>query len=433
MPQSGTGKTVTTTEPKFVPAEGISLDVPGINVKIRLVDCVGYMIPGAVGHLEDGEERMVATPWCAEKMPFAKAAELGTEKVIKDHSTVGIVITTDGTIGTMDREEYREAESRVIKQLQQLGKPFITIVNSTNPEGVAAKNTAAEMEKQYGMPVIIMDCAKALVDEFVDMINKILGRFPVKEVLFDIPGYVQGLGEDHWLRRTLVENIKSWAEKFKTMDDMKDVVSDLADGSLVSSAEIRNIDMGTGQVDVRMEMADDLYYKIITELMGEDIDNDYQFSGLLREFVQGKRAYDRLRNAMEQVEECGYGIVQPAMSEMTLDEPEVFKQGNKYGVRITAKAPTLHIIKTDISTEVAPLVGSENQSQDLVVSLKKDMEQSDGSIWKTNIFGKSLYEMVSDQMESKISSVPDNIRGKMQKSLQKISDEGKEYFICIVI
>ena len=249
MPQSGTGKTITTTEPKFIPAEGVKLRLEGnsegvskgvmephIDIRIRLVDCVGYMIPGAMGHIEDGEERMVATPWSAEKLPFAQAAELGTEKVIKDHSTVGIVITTDGTIGTMDREEYREAEGKVIHQLQQLGKPFIVVVNSTKPDGVSARNTATEIHEKYGTSAIIMDCAKATAHEMAEMMMGILGRFPVREVAFDIPGYVEGLDKDHWLREKLVENIKSWTESFRTMDDMKEVISGLADGMMVKAA-----------------------------------------------------------------------------------------------------------------------------------------------------------------------------------------------------
>lgn len=434
MPQSGTGRTITTTEPKFIPAEAISLIMDdSFTMRIRLVDCVGYMVPGALGHTEEGEDRMVATPWSDEKLPFAQAAEIGTEKVIKDHSTVGIVVTSDGSIGTMAREDYRDAEEKVIRQLSELGKPFVVLMNSTDPEGARARNAAAELEGSHKVPVIRMDCARASERELNDMIVKLLGRFPVKEVLFQIPGYVEGLSADHWLRNQLAENIMNWAAKYDTMDSVRKVAGELADGDLVEVSEIRNIDMGTGEVDLRLEMAEDLYYRIITELMGENVENDYQFFGLLKEFSEAKMAYDKLRKAMEQVEERGYGIVEPHMSEMVLEEPEVFKQGDKYGIKIMAKAPTLHIIKTDITTEVAPVVGSEKQSEDLVVSLKEDMAESPNGIWDTNIFGKSLYEMVAEQMETKIDAVPDNIRVKMQKSLQKISDDGKEYFICIVI
>ncbi len=456
MPQSGSGRTITTTEPKFIPAEAVELRLggelqqvpksgggtalasasqmePSMSLNVRLVDCVGYMIPGAIGDTEDGRPRMVATPWDEDKMPFAQAAEIGTEKVICDHSTVGIVITTDGTIGTMERADYREAEERVIRQLIELRKPFVVVMNSTKPNSNTAQNAAGELAEKYGIPVIAMDCARASEGELNEMMTRLLGRFPVREVVFRVPGYVEGLDKDHWMKSELIEMIRYWAHSFDTIDDIKAAVHALVDGELLKDAVIRNMDMGTGEVELRLDMEESLYYKIITELMGEDVENDYQFFSLLREFSDAKKAYDKLRSAIEQVEDRGYGIVEPKLSEMVLDEPEVFKQGSKYGVKIRAKAPTLHIIKTDITTEVSPVVGSEKQSEDLVNSLKEELAQSPNGIWDTNIFGKTLHEMVAEQMENKIASVPDNIRGKMQRSLQKISDEGKEYFICIVI
>lgn len=434
MPQSGTGKTITTTEPKFIPAEAVKLDLSGnVNLKVRLVDCVGYLVPGAIGHMEDGEARMVDTPWNEEKLPFEEAAEIGTEKVIRDHSTIGIVVTTDGSIGTMSRESYEEAEARVIRQLLDLNKPFVIVMNSTRPQSEEARGLAAEIGDKYGVPVVRMDCAKASEGEIADMLKILLGRFPVREVSFGIPGYIEGLEKEHWLKSDLIENIRYWAQGFNTVEDLRNSVDALKDGEIVENARINSIDMGTGQIEIKLDIFESLYYKVITELMEEPVENDYQFFNLLREFSEAKRAYDKLRSAMMQVEAKGYGIVEPKLNEMSLDEPEVFRQGDKYGVKITAKAPTLHIIRTDITTEVSPVVGSEKQSQDLVDSLKDDLENSPNGIWDTNIFGKSLYEMVAEQMESKISSVPDNVRVKMQKSLQKISDEGKEYFICIVI
>ena len=434
MPQSGTGKTITTTEPKFIPAEAAKLEFDNnVNLKVRMVDCVGYLIPGAMGHMEDGEARMVATPWSEERIPFEEAAEIGTEKVIRDHSTIGIVVTTDGTIGTMGRDSYEAAEERVISQLAALNKPFVILLNSTAPSSASTRELADKMAERYGAPVMRIDCAKASESEINEIMTQLLGRFPVKEIAFQIPGYMEGLDTEHWLKQQVIENIKYWAESFNTIEDLKAAVSQLSDGDTIESAEIRNIDMGTGEIDLRLNMAEDLYYRIITELMGTRVDNDYEFFNLLKEFSDAKKAYDKLRGAMEQVEERGYGIVEPKLNEMVLDEPEVFKQGNKFGVKITAKAPTLHIIRTDITTEISPVVGSEKQSEDLVASLKEEMESSPNGIWDTNIFGKSLYEMVAEQMENKIAGVPDNIRVKMQKSLQKISDEGKEYFICIVI
>ena len=283
------------------------------------------------------------------------------------------------------------------------------------------------------MPVIAVDCARASEDDMDSIMGLLLDRFPVREVVFRTPGYMEGLERDHWLKSGLMENIKHWADSFSTAGDIRKVAGDLADGQMVESAEICMADMGTGEISIRLNMAGNLYYRIITELMGENVANDHDFFTMLREFASAKKAYDKLRDAMEQVERRGYGIVEPKLNEMTLDEPEVFRQGNRYGVRLTAKAPTLHIIQTDITTEVSPVVGSEKQSEELAASLREEMNDPDGRIWDTNIFGKSLYEMVAEQMETKIAAVPDNIRIKMQKSLQKISDEGKEYFICIVI
>lgn len=434
MPQSGTGKTITTTEPKFIPAEAVRLEFENnVNLRVRMVDCVGYLVPDAKGHTEDGEARMVATPWHKEKIPFERAAEIGTDRVIGEHSTVGVVVTTDGTIGTMERESYIEAEERVISRLRALHKPFVIILNSTRPADAATEELAESMAESYGVPVISLDCARASREQLNAVMIGLLGRFPVKEVTFRVPGYMEGLEPDHWLRKQIMQSIKHWSQSFDTIEELRAVAGSLADGDTIESVDISNIDMGTGQADIRLNMAEDLYYRIITELMGTPVDNDYKFFNLLREFAEAKRAYDKLRGAIAQVEERGYGIVEPKLSEMVLDEPEVFRQGNKFGVKIRAKAPTLHIIKTDITTEISPVVGSEKQSEDLVSSLKEEMSSSPNSIWDTNIFGKSLYEMVAEQMENKIAGVPDNIRVKMQKSLQKISDEGKEYFICIVI
>lgn len=434
MPQSGTGKTITTTEPKFIPAAAAKLQIGNnMNLHVRLVDCVGYLIPGAAGHMEDGESRMVSTPWDDEKMPFDEAAETGTEKVIKDHSTVGIVITTDGSIGTLPRESYRNAEEKVIRQLKSLGKPFVVIVNSTKPESTNAEATVREIKESYDVNAMIMDCAKANEGEMDVMMLRLLDMFPVKEVRFRVPGYLEGLDQAHWLKTELAHKILSWAQSFENIEDVKTCVNELVDGQNIERVEIRNIDLGTGQIEVAIEMEESLYYNVVGEMMEETVNNDYEFFSLLKEYSHAKKEYDKIKGAMQQVEACDYGIVQPKLSEMMLSEPEVFKEGGKYGVKMVAKAPTLHIIKTDITTEIAPLVGSEKQAEDLAATLKSDMDSSENGIWQTNIFGKTMYEMVSEQMQSKLTSVPDNVRTKMQKSLQKISDEGKEYFICIVI
>lgn len=434
MPQSGSGKTITTTEPKFIPAEAAHLSIENkMSLNVKLVDCVGYMVPGAVGHMEENRVRMVATPWNDEKIPFEEAAQIGTEKVIKEHSTIGIVITTDGTIGTMPRKNYIEAEEKVISQLLKINKPFIIIMNSIEPDGSNAKKAAEAVSEKFNVPVIPMDCARADEKEISDMMAVLLSRFPVREVIMKIPGYLEGLDNSHWLKQTLINSIRQWATSFDTVDDIKSSLKDIKEADTIENAYIDKVDMGRGEVVLQLDLPEVLYYKILSEFMGEEIADDTVFFKLIKEYADAKTKYDRLKNAVAQVEECGYGIVEPKLKEMTLQEPEVFKQGGKFGVKIYAKAPTLHIIKTDITTEVSPVVGSEKQAEDLADRLKTEMNEAPDKIWKTNIFGKTLYDMVEEQMENKIASVPDNVRGKMQKSLQKISDEGKEYFICIII
>lgn len=434
MPQSGSGRTITTTEPKFVPAEAASLQMPGnMNCRVRLVDCVGYLVPEALGHVEDGKSRMVGTPWDEEKISFEEAAEKGTRKVIEEHSTIGIVVTTDGTTSEIPRKNYEEAEEKVIHQLKELKKPFVIVVNSTEPQGTAAQMLAEGLEQQHQVPAMAVNCARMSSTELNQIVEKVLYQFPISEISFELPGFMEGLETDHWIKASVIESVRSWSTAFQNAEDIQKTVGSLADGEIIQSVKVADMDLGTGQVVVEVKMADGLFYKVIEELMDEKVENDYEFFHLLREFAAAKKSYDKLKGAMEQVEATGYGIVQPKLTEMVLGEPEVFKQGSNCGVRLTAKAPSLHIIRTDITTEVAPIVGSEQQSEDLVKYLLTEFENEPEKIWETNIFGKTLYDMVAEQMQSKLSGVPDNIRVKVQRSLQKICDEGKEYFICIVI
>lgn len=434
MPQSGSGRTITTTEPKFVPAEAASLKMPGnMNCRVRLVDCVGYLVPEALGHVEDGKSRMVGTPWDQEKIPFEEAAEKGTRKVIEEHSTIGIVVTTDGTTSDIPRENYEEAEEKVIGQLKELKKPFMVVVNSTKPQEAAAQSLALELEEKHGVAAMAVNCARMSSTELNQIVEKVLYQFPISEISFELPGFMEGLETDHWIKASVIESVRAWSVVFENAEDIQKTVGSLADGQIIKEVSVADMDLGTGQVVVKVKMADGLFYKVIEELMDEKVENDYEFFRLIREFAAAKKSYDKLKGAMEQVEATGYGIVQPKLTEMVLGEPEVFKQGSKCGIRLTAKAPSLHIIRTDITTEVAPVVGTEQQSEDLVKYLLTEFENEPEKIWETNIFGKTLYDMVAEQMQSKLSGVPDNIRVKVQKSLQKICDEGKEYFICIVI
>jgi stage IV sporulation protein A len=434
MPQSGSGRTITTTEPKFVPAEAASLKMPGnMNCRVRLVDCVGYLVPEALGHVEDGKSRMVGTPWDDEKIPFEEAAEKGTRKVIEEHSTIGIVVTTDGTTSEIPRGNYEEAEGQVISQLKELKKPFVVVVNSTEPQSVSAQSLTGELQERYQVPAMAVNCAKMSSVELNKIIEKVLYQFPISEISFQLPGFMEGLETNHWIKASVIESVRAWSTVFENAEDIQKTARTLVDGKIIESARVADMDLGTGQVVMEVKMVDGLFYKVIEELMDEKVENDYEFFRLLREFAAAKKSYDKLKGAMEQVDATGYGIVQPKLTEMTLGEPEVFKQGSKCGIRLTATAPSLHIIRTDITTEVAPVVGAEQQAEDLAKYLLTEFESQPEKIWETNIFGKTLYDMVAEQMQSKLSGVPDHIRVKVQKSLQKICDEGKEYFICIVI
>nr|WP_279286687.1 stage IV sporulation protein A [Aminipila terrae] len=366
-------------------------------------------------------------------MPFEEAAEVGTRKVIRDHSTIGIAVTTDGTIGDIDREAYLGAEERIIRELKELKKPFVVIVNSTEPSGKAASEVVEKLKNKFNVHARAVNCAKMSEATVKEILTDALMQFPASQINFYFPGFVEGLTKEHWIKAAIISGIKDWIKELDNVEQVKQSIGTLEDGQLISGITITNMDLGTGDIDVQVEMVSGLFYKVVEEMMEQPVKNDYEFFELLKEFAASKKAYDKLKDAMVQVEESGYGIVQPKLSEMVLDEPEIFKQGNKYGVCLRAKAPSLHIIKTNISTEISPIVGTEKQSEDLVKYLLTEFESEPSKIWETNIFGKSLQEMVTEQMENKLSNVPDHIRGKVQKSLQKISDEGKDYFICIIL
>lgn len=434
LPQSGEGKTITTTEPKFIPPEAVSVSTrSGASFAVRLVDCVGYLIPGVLGHEEEGKERLVATPWSEEKIPFRLAAEIGTEKVITEHSVVGILVTTDGTIGEIPRKNYVEAEERTVQQLKQIHKPFVIVLNSTVPQSSEAVRLSSELEEKYGVPVIPANCQKLTEDGFDQIFQQLARQFPACEVDFHLPGFLDALPDSHWIKECIIENVKNWMDQFETIGDAMETCSMIADGKIMKEIRMRQADLAQGIVDLEPVLDSSLYYKVVEELMGAPVENDSQMFLLLREYAQAKMAWDNIRGALEQAETDDYGIVAPKLSDMVLEKPEVFRQGNKYGVRMTAKAPCYHIIRTTISTEVSPVVGSQSQSEDLAGYLTEQFANPEEDIWDTNLFGKSLKEMVTEQMESKVTHMPRPLREKVQRSLQRISDEGKDYFICIIL
>ena len=433
LPQSGEGRTITTTEPKFIPPDSVLVSTQsGANLKVRLVDCVGYVVPGVLGDKEDGKERMVSTPWQEEKIPFTEAAEMGTEKVINEHSVVGIVVTADGSFGELPRQNFVDAEERTIEQLKTLGKPFVVVLNSAVPENNRCREMAQGLEEKYSVPVVPLNCQRMNEADFDRLFGHMINQFPCCQIDFLLPGYLDALSGTHWIKSTIIESVKNWMGTFNTIGDAMESCSMIADGRIIKEMKVVRADMARGIITLEPKLDESLYYKVIEELMGAPVTGDSQLFMLLKEYSQAKVAYDSIKNALEDARRIDYGIVAPKLSEMILEKPEVFKQGSKYGVRMKAKAPCLHIIRTDITTEVSPVVGTESQSIDLA-NLLTEQFGSEEDIWETNLFGKSLKEMVTEQMESKVNNVPEALRGKVQRSLQKISDEGKDYFICIIL
>ena len=434
LPQSAEGKTITTTEPKFIPPQSVKIVTSGgADFKVRLVDCVGYLVPGVLGDKENEQDRMVSTPWSSEKMSFAKAAEIGTEKVIKDHSVVGIVVTCDGSFGEIPRSNFEEAESKTINQLKSLKKPFIMILNSAVPDKKQSMELRKKLEEKYNVPVILTDCRRMTEEDFERLFAEMINQFPAQRIDFRLPGYLDAIDDSHWIKSTIIDGVRSWMDSYDTIGEAIGSCCLIADGSVIKKVKVVNADMAKGIVTLEPVLEDGLYYNVIEELMGAPVSNDSQLFNLLKEYSRAKRAFDSIKGALEEVQKTDYGIVAPELCEMVLEKPEIFKQGSKFGVRMKAKAPCLHIIKTDISTEISPVVGTESQSKDLAELLTEQFENNGEDIWETNLFGKSLKEMVTEQMENKVESIPEVLREKIKRSLQKISDEGKDYFICIII
>ncbi len=435
LPQSGDGRTITTTEPKFVPEEAVGMRIDYTEFSVRLVDCVGYLVPGVLGHMEDGKERMVKTPWQEESISFEDAAAKGTEKVIKDHATVGIVVTADGSFGELPRESFTDAEEKTIQQLKSLGKPFVVVLNSSNPEADETRHLAEALQEKYGTPVLAANCVTMERDLVEQLFSTLLYQFPVNEILIGLPEYMDALPMEHPIKASLIETMLGWMEAIDTMGALEFSTKMLKTNDHVKNISLKRMEMATGKAYLDMVLEEGLYYKIIGELLHIPVKGDRELFLLLQEYAEAKRSYDELKDALQKANQAGYGIVHPKLHQMRLGRPEVFKQGSKYGVRMVATAPCLHFIKTDISTELSPIVGSEQQSVDLAGYLleKFDDNQEQDEIWETNLFGKTLKELVTEQMDHKLSSVPDTLQFKVQKSLQKISNEGKEYFICIIL
>ena len=434
LPQSAGGKMIMTTEPKFIPNEAVGIKIgDGINLKVRMIDCVGYIVNSAIGHFENSMPRMVMTPWSDEPVPFAEAAETGTKKVIDEHSTIGIVVTTDGSVTEIPREDYEDAEARVIRELKAINKPFVVVLNTANPNSETVMAYKAEMEDKYGVCVIPLNCAELSTGDINTIMEKILLEFPVKEIGINIPRWISSLDEGNWLKSKVREEIISASDKIEKISDIKDFANCLDAVPYIEDAIVEMTDLGTGAVSVNARVGDETYYKIVEETTGFNIESRQELMETLKNLSEIKKKYDKIAVALDEVNRKGYGIVSPGIDELTLQEPEITKQGNKFGIRLRASAPSLHLIRADIETEVNPIVGTEKQSEELVHYLLEEFEADPIKIWESNIFGKSLHELVNEGLLTKLNHMPDDARMKLQETLQRIINEGSGGLICIIL
>ena len=434
MPQSAAGKTVMTTEPKFVPDEAVEITLSDNAVmKVKMVDCVGYIVPDAIGHIEDGQARMVHTPWQTEPMPFTKAAEFGTRKVICEHSTVGMLVTTDGTIGEIPRASYVEAEERVVRELKETGKPFAIILNSAEPSDERAVKLAYELEEKYGAPVALVNCLRLDGDDIRHILELVLMEFPVCEIKVKLPEWTRALEPTHKLRAALNDFILERANKITKIGEISTVFTEVCENEYVKGVHIDRIDLGKGNAELSVELRDGLYYQVISELCGFEIQSEERLITLLRELSEMKEKYDRVAAALDDVNEKGYGIVMPETCDLKLEEPEIVKQSGGYGVRLRASAPSIHMIKADIETEISPVVGTEQQSEELVKYMLKEFEEDPGKIWDSNMFGKTLHQLVNEGLHTKLGHMPEDARAKLSETLSRIINEGSGGLICIIL
>ena len=434
LPQSASGKTIMTTEPKFIPNEPVSISVgDNVNLNVRLIDCVGYIIPGAEGHMSGDEPRMVNTPWSSVPMPFEKAAETGTEKVIKDHSTIGIVVTTDGSITDIERENYVEAEERVINELKDLGKPFIVLLNSVHPYSPETEELRKEIEDKNGVSVLSVNCAQLKQDDISSIIEKILREFPIREVRLDFPKWIDTLSFDHEIKKDVVSAIKDFMAKADKIKDITICAKGLEDSNFIRNAYINNIDMGKGSASIEIALNDGLFYNVISETAGSDIKDDYQLISLLKDLSHMKKNYAKIESALNVAQNKGYGIVFPQTDDIKLMEPQMYKQGSQYGVKLKAKGSSIHLIRADIDAEVSPVIGSEEQTKEYMNKLKDDMKNNPENVWELNIFGRTLNSLLTEGINGKLYAMPQDAQNKLQETMEKIINEGNGGLICILL
>ena len=434
LPQSAGGRTIMTTEPKFVPNEAVEITIgDNLKLKTRLVDCVGYLVNNAIGYLEDDMPRMVKTPWFDEEIPFEQAAEIGTKKVIEEHSTIGILVTTDGSITDIPREDYVSAEERVVRELKELHKPFVIVLNSDDPFSDYTKELAKELEEKYQTSVIPTDCSRLDMEDINDIFGRILYEFPIEKMNINFPKWVDGLSGSHWLKKELYNEIKEAFSNVNILKQVDSVIVKLQSTQIINKTVIDEIKLGEGTVNVSINLYDELFYKVLTEISGVEINNEGDLFSTITTLAETKKDYDKIANALDEVKATGYGIVTPSIDELILDEPEIIKQGTRFGVKLRARAPSIHLIKAEIETEVSPIVGSEKQSEELVNYLLSNFEDDPTKIWESNIFGRSLHELVNEGLQTKLAKMPVDAQAKLQETLERIVNEGSGGLICIIL
>ncbi len=432
LPQSAGGKTITTTEPKFIPKEAAKLTLgEGIETRVRLIDCVGYMVDGAGGHMENETERMVKTPWSSEEIPFTHAAEIGTRKVIRDHSTIGIVITCDGSFGEIPRENYIPAEERTIKELKQLKKPFIVLMNTSKPYSDEALNLTAELEEKYQVSVMPVNCEQLKKEDINRILENILYEFPLTMIEFYMPKWVEMLPASHKMKVDIIDRVKEIMKQYNCIRDVKNNPI-IIEGPYIKKCKTDSINMSDGGIRIWLDVDDTCYYEMLSEMVGENIDNEYHLLSVLKEMAAMKKEYVKVLHAINSVRQKGYGVVTPERNEIRLDKPEVIKHGNKFGVKIRAESPSIHMIRANIETEISPIVGSEEQAQDLIRFIS-DSSQSEDGIWDTNIFGKSVEQLVNDGITGKLTLIGEESQLKLQETMQKIVNDSNGGMVCIII
>ncbi|MBP7186349.1 MAG: stage IV sporulation protein A [Ruminococcus sp.] len=434
LPQSAAGKTIMTTEPKFIPEEAVEVSVGGgAGFNVRLIDCVGYIVPSSLGYIENEQPRMVMTSWFDEEIPFNMAAEIGTQKVITDHSTIGLVITTDGSVTDIPREEYEECEERVIRELKELGKPFVVILNTVAPDSAETKALAERLTDKYDAKVIPVNCLELDDADIRSIISEILFSFPVREINIRTAGWINSLEKGHWLKTEILDCIRNAAKDVKLVREAASAAEAMGECPDVVKAEVTAIDLGTGSVTITADLESSLFYRILGEATGIEIENESDLMPLLLELSDIRRKYSRIQPALEEVEATGYGIVMPEMEELTLEEPKIIRQGGKYGVKLKASAPSIHLMKANINTTVSPIVGTERQSEELVMYLLDGFENDPAKIWESNIFGKSLHELVNEGLHSKLCKMPTDARMKLQETLERVINDGCSGLICFIL